>query len=189
MTRIGGLMILASCVPLIGAAAVAIGGGGVSVSGEGIGGSLVTVALLLLALGSALLALRPPPGLRTRTARAGLALLPLGTAATVPTAYVSASSMLVLVYIGGMLLLVIGVAAIALALLGSRGRARWVGTAFVSGLAMAIGAAAIGSATVDQPSPITQVIVGALTGLAGATIIAGVAGLGLLGLQSARTTQ
>jgi len=97
--------------------------------------------------------------------------------------------MLVLVYIGGMLLLVIGVAAIALALLGSRGRARWVGTAFASGLAMAIGAAAIGSATVDQPSPITQVIAGALTGLAGATIIAGVAGLGLLGLQSARTTQ
>jgi len=161
------------------------------VSGEGIGGSLVTVALLLVALGSALLALRPPPGIRTRTARAGLALLPLGTAATVPVgiANVSASSMLVLVYIGGMLLLVIGVAAIALALLGSRGRARWVGTAFVSGLAMAIGAAAIGSATVDQPSPITQVIVGALTGLAGATIIAGVAGLGLLGLQSARTTQ
>ncbi len=40
---------------------------------------------------------------------------------------------------------------------------------------------------VEQPSPIIRVIAGALTRLAEATVIAGIAGLGRLGVQPTRT--
>jgi hypothetical protein len=117
MGRLGGALVLASCVLLAGTAVAAIGGESVSIGGPSVGANLFTAALVLLASGAAVLAVTAPPGLRSRSVRAGPGLLVGGVITSVATANVSPSSYLVLVYVVGSVVTLIGLATTALALL------------------------------------------------------------------------
>jgi len=95
LSRLGGLLILGSCGLLVVAVVAALFGGSVSVRGSEPGGWALTAAMMLLGVGSGLLALGGFGAQRARVARVGLGLVAVGLLSTLATSNVSVSSMLV----------------------------------------------------------------------------------------------
>jgi hypothetical protein len=187
--RVGGWLTLFGCTLLLVAGVVAASGGAVSVGGDGLGGTVVTAAFALLAVGAGLLAASATPSLRSRSTRVGLALVSGGMIATVATSHVSVSSMLVVVYLVGGLVSMIGLVVMALGLLGSSGAARWIAITFLGGLALAIAALWLSNAAVSPdgpPSTAVQMIAAVLAVVGAAAMTGAVAGLGVLGVRAPR---
>lgn len=141
----GGLLIIASSVMFAVAALVALTGGSVYVGWDSPGAVAVTVAVSLLAVGAGLVALAGPSRLRGRAVRGGLAIVAVGLISMIATSKVSASSMLVLVHVGGGLLSLVGVAVSSIGLAGSRGGRR-AGGILLLGLILFAAAGAVANA-------------------------------------------
>jgi hypothetical protein len=135
----GGLLIIAASVMFALAALIGLAGGSVYVGWEAPGAVAVTIAVILLAVGAGLVALVGPRRLGGRLIRGGLALVAVGLISTIATSKVGVSSILVIVYLGGGLLSLIGVAIASIGLARSRGGRRAGGTLLV-GLILFAGA-------------------------------------------------
>jgi hypothetical protein len=186
----GGLLIIAASVMFAAAALIALTGGSVYVGWESPGAVAVTIAVILLAAGAGLVALAGPERLGGRLVRGGLALVAVGLISTIATSKVGASSMLVLVYLGGGLLSLIGVAVASIGLARSRGGRRAGGTllaglilfAAAGAIANAMSAARLSGAGSDGPGPIGMLGV-ALAVFGCATMAFGLASIGWLAVD------
>ncbi len=184
--RLGGALVLASCVLLVGTAAAAIGGESVSIAGPSLGANVFTAALLLLASGAAILAVTAPAGLRSRAVRAGLGMLAGGIVTSTATANASASSYLIIVFLAGNVATLFGLATTALAFLSSSGRPRWIGFAFLAGLLLVIAAVVGANAAVGadgSPSKGLQGVTGVLAVFGAAAMVLAISGIGLIGVR------
>jgi len=191
LSRLGGLLILGSCGLLVVAVVAALFGGSVSVRGSEPGGWALTAAMMLLGVGSGLLALGGFGAQRARVARVGLGLVAVGLLSTLATSNVSVSSMLVVVYLLGGVVFALGILVTAIGMVGTPGGPRRTGLIFIGGLALA--AAAGGAANVLR-SPdgsawfAAQVVAAILALVAAGALIAGIGGVGLLALGRANAT-
>ena len=183
---VGGLLVVvASGLGLI-TEAVAFAGGNVAVRGSGLGGFVVTLALLLLASGAAILGLVGRRPLASRLVRLGLVGFGLGIATVIATTDVPSSSMLVVVYLVGGLIAGIGAVCIALALLRSTGEPRRITTMFLAGLLVAaIGGVIANGATSDNAllSRLAEILPTPIVLVASWVMLAAVARLGLLSIR------
>lgn len=186
----GGLLIIAASVMFAAAALIALTGGSVYVGWESPGAVAVTIAVILLAAGAGLVALAGPERLGGRLVRGGLALVAVGLISTIATSKVGASSMLVLVYLGGGLLSLIGVVVASIGLAQSRAGRRAGGT-FLAGLilfavagavANAMSAGRLSGAGNDGPGPLGMLGV-ALVVVGCATMAFGLASIGWLAVE------
>jgi hypothetical protein len=173
---IGGLLIIGACLLNVVTAVIAATGGSVSVAGAGPGGLTLTVALAMLALGALLLGIGGARSLN-RFARLGLVLSGIGLTATLSTANVSVSSMLVLVFLIGGLVAWLGVVITGLAVLATPGRPRQAGLVFGAGVLIASAAGALNNV-------VGATIAGPIALVGGAVILAGIAAIGLLGVRA-----
>jgi hypothetical protein len=184
--RLGSLLILASC----GFFALTIGatltGASVSVGGPGPGGLFLTVGLGLIAVGGAVLGIAGSPALRSKVARAGLIVAPVGLVATLATAQVSASSMLVVVFLIGGATFGIGSVVTILGLLGSPGSQRAAALTVLGGVLLGSVASLLPTFARSVPGqPVSPLgILAVVLGLAGgAIVLAGVIRIALLGMD------
>ena len=138
LSRIGGILIVAAAVLFALTLVIAAGGGSVSVRGNGPGSDTATVALVLLGVGLAMLAIAGPPPLHGRVVRAGFWLVVIGGAAELLTAGVAVESWLVVIFLLGGLVVLVGVIVSGIGLLLTPGPARRVGLGFAAGIALAV---------------------------------------------------
>jgi hypothetical protein len=177
---IGGLLVIGACLLIVVTAAIAASGGQVSVEGAGPGSLTLTVAIAMLAVGALLIGLGGSRPLN-RFARLGLVLSGIGLTATLSTANVSVSSMLVLVFLLGGLVAWIGVIMTGLAVLATPGRPRQAGLIFVAGLLIAAAAGALNNV-------VGSAIAGPIALLGGAVILLGIGAIGLLAVRSGQAS-
>jgi hypothetical protein len=173
---IGGLLIIGACLLVVVTAAIAAAGGQVSVQGAGPGSFTLTTALALLAVGAFLLGLGGRRPLNGRFARFGLILSGIGLTATLSTANVSVSSMLVLVFLIGGLVAWIGVIVTAIAVLATPGRPRQAGLIFVAGLLIAAAAGGLNNV-------VGSAIAGPIALVGGGAVLLGIGAIGMLGVR------
>jgi len=186
LSRLGGLLILGSSVVLVAAVVAAVFGGSVSVRGSEPGGWALTAAVVLLSVGSWLVAIGGFGAGPARVARIGLGLMGGGLLSVLATSDVSVSSMLVVVYLLGGLVFAFGTLVAAVGLIGMPGRPRRTGWTFVGGLSFALIAAGMaswlrspdGSAWFAVPQ-----VAGALALVGAVALVAGIAGVGLLAIE------
>ena len=186
LARLGGLLILGSCVLLALTVVAAVLGGSVSVRGAEPGGWALTAAMAMLGVGSGLLALGGFEARRARIARLGLLLVACGLLSTLATADVPVSSLLVIVYLLGGAVFALGILVTAIGMIGTPGRPRRTGLTFIGGLTFA--AVAGGSASwLRSPDGsalvVVQAVAAALALVAACALIVGIAGIGLLALE------
>jgi hypothetical protein len=122
IARAGGILVLGGC--LVAGVAVAYGmtGQAVGLGAQGLGGLLIVGALGLFGVGSACLSLARPSPVRGRAVRTSLAVFAAGGLALMASAIGAASSEfdtleslpVVVLTLGGGLLLLVGVAALAI---------------------------------------------------------------------------
>jgi hypothetical protein len=172
---IGGLLVIGACLLIVVTAAIAAGGGQVSVQGAGPGSLTLTVAMAMLAVGALLVGVGGARPLNGRFGRLGLVLSGIGLTATLSTANVSASSLLVVVFLLGGLVAWIGVIMTALAVLATPGRPRQAGLTFVAGLLIAMAAGALNNV-------VGATIAGPIALVGGSVVLLGIAAIGLLGV-------
>lgn len=183
---IGGLLVVAACALGLVAEVIALGGGSVGVRSTSPGGISLTLALILLAGGAAILGLSGPEPLDGRVLRIGMVLVALGIPAVIATTDVSASSMLVVVYLLGGVIAFFGAVAICLALLHSTGEPRRVVLMFLAGLVIAAVAGGIANAATSDVAPLSQIarVLPTPLALVGSLVmLAAVARLGFLGIR------
>ena len=173
---IGGLLVIGACLLIVVTAVIGAAGGQVSVQGAGPGSLTLTVALAILALGALLIGVGGSRPLNGRLARLGLVLAGIGLTATLSTANVSASSMLVVVFLLGGLVAWIGVIMTALAVLATPGRPRQAGLVFVAGLLIAMAAGALNNV-------VGATIAGPIALVGGGVVLLGIGAIGLLGVR------
>ena len=173
---IGGLLVIGACLLIVVTAAIGAAGGQVSVQGAGPGSFTLTAALAMLAVGAFLLGIGGAPPLN-RFARFGLVLSGIGLTATLSTASVSVSSMLVFVFLIGGLVAWIGVVITGLAALATPGEPRRAGLIFVAGVLIAAAAGALNNV-------VGATIAGPIALVGGAAVLAGIASIGLLGVRA-----
>ena len=173
---IGGLLIIGACLLVVVTAAIAAAGGQVSVQGAGPGSFTLTTALALLAVGAFLLGVGGSRQLNGRFARFGLILSGIGLTATLSTANVSVSSMLVLVFLIGGLVAWIGVIVTAIAVLATPGRPRQAGLIFVAGLLIAAAAGGLNNV-------VGSAIAGPIALVGGGAVLLGIGAIGMLGVR------
>jgi hypothetical protein len=189
----GGLLIIAASVMFAVAAMIALTGGSVYVGWDAPGAVVVTIAVILLAVGAGLVAVAGPRRLRGRLIRGGLALVAVGLISTIATSKVGVSSMLVLVYLGGGLLSLIGVAISSIGLARSPGGRR-AGGSLLLGLILFVAAGALGNASAaarmsgtGSDAPGVLAILGvALVVVSCATMAYGLASIGWLAVDRHR---
>jgi hypothetical protein len=187
---VGGALIIAASVMFAVAAAIGLAGGSVYVGWDTPGALAVTSAVILLAVGAGLVALAGPRRLTGRMVRGGLALVAVGLISTIATSKVGVSSMLVLVYLAGGLLSVIGVAVASIGLARSRDGRRAGATLLVGlilfatagALANVASASRMSGAGSDGPGVIGMLGV-ALVIVGCATMAFGLASIGWLALD------
>jgi hypothetical protein len=172
---IGGILVIGACLLVVVTGLIAASGGPVSIAGEGPGSLTLTVALAMLAVGALLIGVGGSRPLN-RFARLGLVLSGIGLTATLSTANVSVSSMLVFVFLIGGLVAWIGVIMTGLAVLATPGRPRQAGLIFVAGVLIASVAGALNNV-------VGPVIAGPIAVVGGAVILAGIGAIGLLGVR------
>lgn len=193
--RIGGLLVIGGCalLPLL----VATGGSGpAGVDGHpprDISNLVLNVSLALLGSGLAVLSLAGPGQLHRRPMRTGLGLLAVGllgllVSSIVPIPagsnslqhwpYVISATVGLLATAGGTLVTV-------LSLLRVSGRTRMVGSLLLAGLLLLPLAAILSVNWVDQP---LESIAGVLQLIGFSGIVAGLVGIGLLGITSDRSS-
>lgn len=122
LARIGGILVVGGCVLAGFAVAYGASGHAVGLGLQGFGGFLVIAALALLGVGSALLSLAGPSLIRGRAVRSALAVFAAGVLAVTASAIASAASEsdsleslpIVVLTLGGGLVMLIGVAALAI---------------------------------------------------------------------------
>lgn len=173
---IGGLLVIGACLLIVVTAVIGAAGGQVSVQGDGPGSFTLTAALAMLAVGAFLLGLGATRPLN-RFARLGLVLSGIGLTATLSTASVSVSSMLVFVFLIGGLVAWIGVIITGLAVLATPGEPRRAGLIFGAGLLIAMAAGALNNV-------VGATIAGPIALVGGAVVLAGIALIGLLGVRA-----
>jgi len=173
---IGGLLIIGACLLIVVTAVIGASGGQVSVQGAGPGSLTLTVALAMLAVGALLIGVGGARPLNGRFARLGLVLSGLGLTATLSTANVSVSSMLVFVFLIGGLVAWIGVIITGLAVLATPGRPRRAGLIFVAGLLIAVAAGALNNV-------VGAAIAGPIALVGGSVVLLGIGAIGLLGVR------
>ena len=161
-------------------------------AGSSLGGAVVTAALALLASGAALLGLTGEGRLRSRSVRAGLGLMAVGIASTLATSAVSASSLLVVVFLLGGLVALAGGVITSIALLREAGRPRHIALTFLAGLALAGAAGVLTNAAVVSDATRSGPLQAAAQVLAlggGGAIVIAVAAIGLLGIRASTDTR
>ena len=186
IASIGGLLVTVSSVLFLAAVLVGVSGGSVSVAGAGPGGLLVTVGLAMLAGGATMLCVTGPGALRGRVPRVGLGLIGIGIAANLATSNVSASSMLVLVFLVGGMVAGLGAVITMLGLLETNGRPRRIALTFLGGLVLAGAAGALINVGVDGSGVLTSIARVLTTGLAlagGVAMAVALAGVGVHGMR------
>ncbi len=186
IASIGGLLVTVSSVLFLAAVLVGVSGGSVSVAGAGPGGLLVTVGLAMLAGGATILCVTGPGALRGRVPRVGLGLIGIGIAANLATSNVSASSMLVLVFLVGGMVAGLGAVITMLGLLETNGRPRRIALTFLGGLVLAGAAGALINVGVDGSGVLTSIARVLTTGLAlagGVAMAVALAGVGVHGMR------
>jgi hypothetical protein len=185
-SRLGGLLILGSCGLLVVAVVAALLGGSVSVGGAEPGGWALTAAMVLLGVGSGLLAVSGFGSQRARVTRVGLGLVAGGLLTTLATSNVSVSSLLVIVYLLGGVVFALGILVTAIGMLRTPGGPRRTGLIFIGGLALAAAAGGIASWLRSPDGSAwfaAQLVAGALALVAAAALIVGIAGVGVLALE------
>lgn len=118
----GGILVIGGCLFTGFAVAYRVSGHAVGLGSQGLGGFLVVAALALLGAGSALLSLARPSLVRGRAVRSSLAIFAAGVLALAASAIASYSSEsdsleslpIVVLTLGGGLVMLIGVAALAI---------------------------------------------------------------------------
>ncbi len=186
IASIGGLLVTLASVLFLAAVLVGVSGGSVSVAGAGPGGLLVTVGLAMLAGGATILCVTGPGALRGRVPRVGLGLIGIGIAANLATSNVSASSMLVLVFLAGGMVAGLGAVITMLGLLETNGRPRRIALTFLGGLVLAGAAGALTNVGVDGSGVLTSIARVLTTGLAlagGVAMAVALAGVGVHGMR------
>lgn len=186
IASIGGLLVTLASVLFLAAVLVGVSGGSVSVAGAGPGGLLVTVGLAMLAGGATMLCVTGPGALRGRVPRVGLGLIGIGIAANLATSNVSASSMLVLVFLVGGMVAGLGAVITMLGLLETNGRPRRIALTFLGGLVLAGAAGALINVGVDGSGVLTSIARVLTTGLAlagGVAMAVALAGVGVHGMR------
>lgn len=186
IASIGGLLVTLASVLFLAAVLVGVSGGSVSVAGAGPGGLLVTVGLAMLAGGATMLCVTGPGALRGRVPRVGLGLIGIGIAANLATSNVSASSMLVLVFLAGGMVAGLGAVITMLGLLETNGRPRRIALTFLGGLVLAGAAGALTNVGVDGSGVLTSIARVLTTGLAlagGVAMAVALAGVGVHGMR------
>lgn len=186
IASIGGLLVTLASVLFLAAVLVGVSGGSVSVAGAGPGGLLVTVGLAMLAGGATILCVTGPGALRGRVPRVGLGLIGIGIAANLATSNVSASSMLVLVFLAGGMVAGLGAVITMLGLLETNGRPRRIALTFLGGLVLAGAAGALINVGVDGSGVLTSIARVLTTGLAlagGVAMAVALAGVGVHGMR------
>ncbi len=186
IASIGGLLVTLASVLFLAAVLVGVSGGSVSVAGAGPGGLLVTVGLAMLAGGATILCVTGPGALRRRVPRVGLGLIGIGIAANLATSNVSASSMLVLVFLAGGMVAGLGAVITMLGLLETNGRPRRIALTFLGGLVLAGAAGALTNVGVDGSGVLTSIARVLTTGLAlagGVAMAVALAGVGVHGMR------
>lgn len=186
IASIGGLLVTLASVLFLAAVLVGVSGGSVSVAGAGPGGLLVTVGLAMLAGGATILCVTGPGALRRRVPRVGLGLIGIGIAANLATSNVSASSMLVLVFLAGGMVAGLGAVITMLGLLETNGRPRRIALTFLGGLVLAGAAGALINVGVDGSGVLTSIARVLTTGLAlagGVAMAVALAGVGVHGMR------
>ena len=186
LASIGGLLVTVASVLFLAAVLVGVSGGSVSVAGAGPGGLLVTVGLAMLAGGATILCVTGPGALRGRVPRVGLGLIGIGIAANLATSNVSASSMLVLVFLAGGMVAGLGAVITMLGLLETNGRPRRIALTFLGGLVLAGAAGALINVGVDGSGVLTSIARVLTTGLAlagGVAMAVALAGVGVHGMR------
>ena len=122
LARIGGILVVGGCLLAGFAAAYGASGHAVGLGSQGFGGFLVIAVLALLGVGSAILSLAGPSLVRGRAVRSSLAIFAAGVLALTASAIASASSEsdsleslpIVVLTLGGGLVILVGVAALAI---------------------------------------------------------------------------
>ena len=112
--RVGGGLVVATCALIVLAAGMVATGNAVGIGAAGLGGALVTAAFACLAGGTALVAFAPPPELRGRTIRAGLAVLAAGLGLLVLSSGARMDEALIFVLLAGAAIAWIGAIAFLL---------------------------------------------------------------------------
>ena len=182
---VGGTLIVGSALLLALTVVIALGGGSASVRGSGVGSLILTAALLLLGAGAAVLAVDGTAPLDGRTVRVGFALIAFGVAAAVATANVPSSSMLIYLFLLGSFATWGGTLVVAIGLLRTPGRPRWVGSTFVAGVLVALASTGIANdpAVAFGPDAVLRQVVAVVATAAVALMLVGVAGVGLLAIR------
>lgn len=186
LSRLGGLLILGSCVLLALTVVAALFGGSVSVRGAEPGGWALTAAMVLLGVGSGLIALGGFEARRARIARLGLILVAGGLLTTLATSNASVSSMLVIVYLLGGAVFALGILVTAIGMIGAPGGPRRTGLVFIGGLALAAAAGGIANYLRSPDGSAwfaAQAVAAVLALVAAGALIFGIAGIGLLALE------
>ena len=184
---IGGLLVIAACLLLLATEAIAATGESVRVATTTPGGIVATSALILLAVGAAILGLSGGRPLDGGFVRGGLLLVAIGILTVIATSNVSASSLLVVVYLAGGLVNLIGAVTLGLALLRSSRRPRRLAYVFLAGLLLAAiggGAANAASSDVALVAGFAKVVSPVLALIGSWVMLAAVTGLGFLGLRA-----
>src|SRR5262245_9293883 len=190
LSRIGGILVVASAVLLAITLVIAVSGGEVSVRGGGPGSISATIGLLVLGAGLLCLAVAGRPPLHGRVLRTGFALVVVGGAAELLTANVPVESWLVVIFLLGGLLVLLGTLISGIGLLLTPGRARRVGAGFAVGIALVILAGGIANDPGIAFSPETETLRGAMNILAivaAGILIASLAGVGVLAIRGGAT--
>jgi hypothetical protein len=186
LASIGGLLVTVASVLFLAALPVGVSGGAVSGAGAGPGGLLVTVGLAMLAGGAVLLCVTGPGALGGRVPRVGLSLVGIGIAANLATSNVSASSMLVLVFLAGGMVAGLGAVITILGLLAAQGLPRRIALTFLGGLVLAGAAGVLTNMVVDGSGVSTSIGRVLITGLAlagGVAMAVALAGVGIHGMR------
>jgi hypothetical protein len=185
---VGGALIIGAALCLALSLIIALGGSSVSVRGIGPGSLTLTAALLFLGAGSAVLAVDGSAPLDGRTVRVGFALIAFGVSASVATANVSTSSMLIYLFLLGSFATWGGTLIVAIGLLRALGRPRWVGLTFVAGVLVAIlsGSVANDPGVGFGSEALPRQAVAVVATVAAALMLLGVAGVGLLAIRGGK---
>jgi hypothetical protein len=186
-SRIGGILIVISAALFALTLAIAAWGGSVSVRGEGPGSVTATAALILLGAGLLILAIAGRPPLDGRTLRFGFGLVVIGGAAELLTADVPVESLLVIVFLLGGMVALIGIVVSGIGLLVTPGAARRVGLGFVAGIALVALAGWVSNDPGIAFSPQTEslrVALNLVAIVAAAILIVSLAAVGILAIRS-----
>jgi len=198
LVTIGGVLVVVSCILVLGSVVIGAAGQSVSIGGTGIGGVVLALALAALGAGFALLALTGPTAAGGMSARVGLGLLAVGLGATLVSSLVAGAmtydpleewAFVVPFLVGGFATL-IGIPVTVIGLLLHAGQPRRIAAAFLGGLAVIVVGGMISSAALsNDPSasvPVSAILVAA-AGLA--LVLASVVGLGIAAIRGARVQE